>query len=326
MRIVDNKVIIIMYHYVRDLSYSRYPNLKGLDYKLFSQQIDYLSENFNIISTDELLEAIEKKVELPLNSILLTFDDGYIDHYTNVFPILKEKKISGLFSVPAKIIEEGKLLDVNKIHFILESVNISKLLDVIFGKLNKYRNAYNILPNDLLYNNLIGQESLARYDNKDVVFVKRLFQYELEGNLKDILLNELFNEIVSVPEEIIAKELYMNYKQMQFMKREGMFFGIHGYSHFWLNKLSDNEMIEDISKSLSIFSDIVDLDNWIMCYPYGSYNENIINYISNKGCKLGLSTQLGVANIFKDNILTLPRLDTNDFPPKSKNYLNFCII
>lgn len=30
------KLKIAMYHYVRDLKYSRYPEIKGLDYKLFT--------------------------------------------------------------------------------------------------------------------------------------------------------------------------------------------------------------------------------------------------------------------------------------------------
>lgn len=36
------KLTIAMYHYVRDLKYSRYPEIKGLDYKLFKQQIHFL--------------------------------------------------------------------------------------------------------------------------------------------------------------------------------------------------------------------------------------------------------------------------------------------
>lgn len=35
------KLRIAMYHYVRDLKYSRYPEIKGLDYKLFKEQIDF---------------------------------------------------------------------------------------------------------------------------------------------------------------------------------------------------------------------------------------------------------------------------------------------
>ncbi|MGV8982708.1 hypothetical protein [Clostridium sp.] len=37
----SGKVSIVMYHYVRDLKNSRYPEIKGLDYNLFKNQIDF---------------------------------------------------------------------------------------------------------------------------------------------------------------------------------------------------------------------------------------------------------------------------------------------
>ena len=35
-----NNLTIVMYHYVRDLKNSRYPDIKGLDVSLFKEQID----------------------------------------------------------------------------------------------------------------------------------------------------------------------------------------------------------------------------------------------------------------------------------------------
>lgn len=36
-----NKVTIVMYHYVRDLANSRFPQIRGLDYSLFKKQIEF---------------------------------------------------------------------------------------------------------------------------------------------------------------------------------------------------------------------------------------------------------------------------------------------
>ena len=51
----------------------------------------------------------------------MTFDDGYKDHYTYVLPVLLENNIQGSFYIPTKCFQDKKVLDVNKIHFILES-------------------------------------------------------------------------------------------------------------------------------------------------------------------------------------------------------------
>ena len=116
-----NKVTIVAYHYVRDLKFSRYPQIKGLDTVFFKEQIIFFKKNYNIITMEQLIDSIDKNKALPDKSLLLTFDDAYIDHFTQVFPILVENKIQGSFFPPAKAIRDHTLLEVNKIHHILAS-------------------------------------------------------------------------------------------------------------------------------------------------------------------------------------------------------------
>ena len=49
-----------------------------------------------------------------------------------------------------------------------------------------------------------------------------------------------------------------------------------------------------------------------MCYPYGAYNKNTLKIIKKYGAKLGVTTIPKIASLSKDNLLRLPRLDTND--------------
>lgn len=65
---------------------------------------------------------------------------------------------------------------------------------------------------------------------------------------------------------------------------------------------------------------LIDSNKWVINYPYGSYSDSVIKTLKNRGIVLGLSTDVGVADISLDNRFVLPRLDTNDFPPKSDNY------
>ena len=120
---MNSEVTVVMYHYVRDLKNSRYPNIKGLDIEKFKKQIKFFKENYNFIRMEDLIEYYKSpnKKSLPDKSILLTFDDGYKDHYTYVLPVLLENNIQGSFYIPTKCFQDKKVLDVNKIHFILES-------------------------------------------------------------------------------------------------------------------------------------------------------------------------------------------------------------
>ncbi len=41
-----SKLHIVMYHYVRELQVSRYPEIKGLEYSLFEQQLKFFKKIF----------------------------------------------------------------------------------------------------------------------------------------------------------------------------------------------------------------------------------------------------------------------------------------
>ena len=96
--------------------------------------------------------------------------------------------------------------------------------------------------------------------------------------------------------------------------------GIHGYDHYWLGNLSEEKMKEDVDKALEIMDPFIDKKQWVMNYPYGSYNDGVLNYIRGKGACLGLTTKVAVADLAQHGLLELPRLDCNDFPPKSEQY------
>ena len=102
MRIIeDYSVNIVMYHYVRPIKKSKYPNIKGLELEDFKKQIDFFLNKFNIISHENFVNIIKTKKIPKKPSFLLTFDDGFIDHYEYVFQYLSRKKFPHVF-IPLK--------------------------------------------------------------------------------------------------------------------------------------------------------------------------------------------------------------------------------
>jgi hypothetical protein len=81
-------------------------------------------------------------------------------------------------------------------------------------------------------------------------------------------------------------------------------------------------MQNEINQALCVSDEIIDINNWVMCYPYGSYNEETLDYLKKTGCSLGLTTAVAVAKLPADENLEIPRIDTNDLPPKRGNYKN----
>ena len=131
---------IVMYHYVRDLAHSRYPAIKGLDAARFDGQLDYIAKHYRVVGLPEMFAAVRGGGVLPHNACLLTFDDGFIDHYTTVFPRLQRRGWSGCFFPAAVPVLQHVVLDVHKIHFILAATREPRgLVTRLFELLSPYR-------------------------------------------------------------------------------------------------------------------------------------------------------------------------------------------
>jgi peptidoglycan/xylan/chitin deacetylase (PgdA/CDA1 family) len=314
-------VSIIMYHYVRELKNSLFPEIKGLETNLFREQMKFLKKHYNFVTIEEVIYSMYNNYKLPTKAVLLTFDDGYVDHYANVFPILQEFGVQGSFYIPAKAIKEHKMLDVNKIHFILAAEsNKNNVISDIKLLLKKYKTEFNLKDFDYYYHKLAIE---ARYDTAEVVFIKRLLQVEFDEEVRGRIVDSLFVKYLHVDESEFAKNLYLNETQIKEMLKVGMHIGCHGYDHYWWNKLDPKELESEIDLSLEFLSGIgVDISNWTAAYPYGSHSEEVEKLLRKKKCRLAFTTQVNIANTSESYGLLMPRLDTNDIPKDAYGYTN----
>lgn len=78
---------ILMYHLISD----GFENYMSVPKTKFREQMKYLKDNgFRVISLDELYSYYVSGTPIPDKAIVITFDDGTSDQYTNAYPILKE--------------------------------------------------------------------------------------------------------------------------------------------------------------------------------------------------------------------------------------------
>ncbi len=309
-----NRLEVVMYHYVRNLRNSKFPKIRGLDLALFKQQITYLEKHYTFVGMQDVLDAVYEGKRLPENAIMLSFDDGYIDHYTNVFPILANKGIAGLFAMPGKIIKEGKVLDVNKIHFILASASSEQIKKELYVRLDECRKLGFLIPDD---EELYGIYAVAnRFDSADTVFIKRILQNAIDEHARNWIVQQLFEKFVTDNESAFVSELYMNMDQIKTMKKYNMFFGLHGYEHYWFDKLTETEYKQDINSALEVFDGVIDRNNWVFAYPYGATQESLLSYCRSIHCVAGVTVEPKVAYLDQIDPLLIPRFDTNDYPPK----------
>ena len=98
------KVRILNYHMVdnRELSLAVTP-------KDFERQMVWLKNNgFETITPAELHAALTEGAELPAKPVLITFDDGYVDNYTNAYPILKKYNLKATIFIVTGFVSSRK--------------------------------------------------------------------------------------------------------------------------------------------------------------------------------------------------------------------------
>jgi peptidoglycan/xylan/chitin deacetylase (PgdA/CDA1 family) len=96
--IEGSKILVLNYHQIADSHTSL-----AVPPADFETQMKFLADSGCItITPDELYAGLRGEVELPPKPVLITFDDGYIDNYTNAFPILKKYNLRAtIFVIPA---------------------------------------------------------------------------------------------------------------------------------------------------------------------------------------------------------------------------------
>ena len=102
-------VPVLMYHYISAVPPNQAADRFAIDLRvppdLFEQHLAYLrAQGYETVSVPALWNALNGGPALPAKPIVLTFDDGYADAYTNALPLLKKYGFSGTFFVTCNLI------------------------------------------------------------------------------------------------------------------------------------------------------------------------------------------------------------------------------
>ena len=315
-----SKLTIVMYHYVREIKNSKYPKIKGIEFSAFKHQLDFFENNFKIIDVQKLLDFASGGKNLPENSCLLTFDDGYKDHIKYVFPELLKRKIQGSFFPTFGPIIKRDILDVHYVHFILaccsdyeELINLLYQLCIDNGIDEKeFKNFWNTVNSEKYKQKY---KIANRFEPIKIMYIKRVLQYFLPKEIKTKISKTLFKKYVGVDIRKFSEELYMSFDDIKKLVDHGMYVGGHGYNHLWMSKENRKNQEKEINLSLEFLKNAgASVKEWIMCYPHGDYNSETLDVLREKNCSIGLTSKSGLNQLNKNNLFELLRFDTNDFP------------
>lgn len=108
------KIPILLYHYVEYVKDPGDTIRKSLDILpvTFDLEVKTLKDaGYTFITMSDLADALDDKNNLPSRPVILTFDDGYRDFYTDVFPILKKYQVKAVAYIVPNFLNKPNNMD-----------------------------------------------------------------------------------------------------------------------------------------------------------------------------------------------------------------------
>ena len=300
----------IMYHYVRKPD-PRLPNFRFLDVKNFEKQLDFFQEKFGFVSKSEWLDALKKKkLGGAKNKVILTFDDAMSCHYDHVYKIISKRSLWGIFYVPTQPYQEGKVLDVHRIHLLCGAYSGTELLSTLKAFLTE-----EMIPDEKREE--FRKQTYTRQDNYEGISeFKRILNYFVSYIYREKLIDLVARELKYVFD---TSNFYVPVDKLRQMQRSGNIIGSHTVSHPVMSKLSKIEQKEEIEHSFSFLETSLQLDMKTYCHPYGgfhSFNGETLKALADKEVEFSFNVES--RDICDDDLTSsiqfLPRYDCNEFP------------
>ena len=273
---------VLMYHYVRDMgdACEAGSGIGGWPTAAFEAQLEAVKRAYHPVSWAEVQAHLTGAAPLPPRALLITFDDGLLDHYLNAFPRLQAAGLSGLFFALARQPGDG-LTHPHRIHFLLPHLGLDGLRAALLARL---------APEDAA--RLVATE--ARY--------KPLWSDPVDG-FKTAVQRELADAVAQPLADLIAEHVgaegpladryYLNAEQVAAMRAGGMHFGGHSRTHPWLDFVSAAQAGAETAAS-GAWLRPVERGPFAFAYPYGGYDERTPAHLAAAGFGAAFTTKDGL--------------------------------
>ena len=298
---------VVMYHYIRDLPNTPFPQIQGLVTDAFRRQVEQLRTRYEMATLESAMAFWSGEYVPKRDLCLLTFDDGLKDHYSDALPILVESKIQGLFFIVTECVDSHTVSNVHKSHFLMAALGFTK-----------YRQAFldvlaDLSPETDLSVDLPLAQRTYRWDIAAVASFKYLLNFLLSEELRESILDKLFREHLG-DETSFARSLFLSWDQAKEMQAAGMVMGGHSHRHTALAAMTPEQQQTDLHTCASILKRrLNDQLSWPFSYPYGkseSFDQDTPRILQENGFACAFTSVSGGISP-GDNVYTLRRIDTN---------------
>jgi len=313
----ESRCLVVMYHYVHDRDPFQQPGvsckapLRAMRIADFRAQLDGLSAAMEPIDWPAFYAWMSGRARVPQRCFLLTFDDGLIDHASNVLPILEERGLRGAFFVPTSVLTGHRMLPAHQIHLLLSNLGEAGFAEELRAALRQHRAGHwcQWLERDD-HPEHAEAHKMYHYESAGLGRLKFLLTMKLPLDLRALVLDELFEQHVGSSARW-ARHWYLGWDDLVGMEALGHTIGGHGHAHEAYSRMQEDDLQEDIARAAGILREGLGPEARPFSFPYGCATEAAREACGGAGFVHGFTTQRRFADRH-DEPHDLPRCDAID--------------
>jgi peptidoglycan/xylan/chitin deacetylase (PgdA/CDA1 family) len=313
----SRRAVAINYHFVRSGSGGRFRLRAHERPERFGEQLARLAGDFRFCRVRDLVDPGR---DLPASSIVLTFDDGAKDVAEEAVPLLARHGATATVFVCAQPYLEGRLLEVQKIEFLMQELSLERFREAFYVELERQ------FPDGVEREPLgfAGGYRFYRYDVAAIREFKLDLNYRLPYANVIPVLDALFSAVFGAGSEADAvRETYLSLDDLKRLLDGGIELGVHTRRHRVLPRLDFDAQKREIETAVEFLRETTGQTQFAVAYPFGFHDERTRKAMQELGVLAGLTMERRA--IDSEDIRarwSLPRYDVNDCFDRRSNEIN----
>ena len=263
-------LLVLNYHRVGNAEETPYDSgTFGPTAEQFDWQLGYLKSRFDCIGLEEAVAMITGTAPMR-QSLLLTFDDGYLDNYQVAFPLLRSHGMQATFFLPTSFIGTQRVPWWDTIAYIIKH-----------SRKDSFRITY-------------PQPAEFRIEAKPSATVFQLLSLCFRNATTDYapLIEQLENACDCPRPNGSSERCFLNWDEARAMQAAGMSFGSHTHNHEVLSGLPLARQIFELTESRAILERELGRTIDTLAYPVGqpyTFNSDTLAAVERAGYRAAFS-------------------------------------
>jgi peptidoglycan/xylan/chitin deacetylase (PgdA/CDA1 family) len=257
----------------------------------FSRQMAMLARRMRPIDVPTLRDWLTGGTELPTDSVLVTFDDGYRNNLRHASPILARFGIPAIFFVTSGYVGSECLLWPTEVY---RRVLLWPSHEVPLPDGSTLEVPKNEQPHRMALATWVRECCKLISDERTTDYLNRLRESDLAA-------------LTEAEEEMFA---FLNWDEVRHLRRMGFEIGSHTTHHRLLTRISHSQLREELFASKVQIEEELQFACISLAYPNGSegdYSPEVLAASADAGYKLGFTTRSGPC-VRSVNPLTVNRI------------------